>query len=115
MEITGKLIEVGETQQISDRFRKREFVVEYATNPEYPEFVKMELTQDRVGLLDNFTTGQSVQVSFDLRGRKWVAPDGAVKYFNTIQAWRLQDAGGAQQAADTPPPIQDSVAEEVPF
>ena len=47
MQIEGELIEIFDTEQVSDRFRKREFVVEYATNPDYPQFIKFELVQDR--------------------------------------------------------------------
>ena len=43
MQIIGKLIEVMETQQVSEKFSKREFIVEYATNPEYPEQIKFQL------------------------------------------------------------------------
>ena len=54
MEITGKLLECMDTVQVSERFRKREFVLEYADNPEYPEYIKFELAQDRCELLDSF-------------------------------------------------------------
>ena len=68
MEIKGKLIECMETVQVSERFRKREFVLEYADNPEYPEFIKFELAQERCELLDPFQSGQQVKVEFDLKG-----------------------------------------------
>ena len=45
MEITGKLLECMDTVQVSERFRKREFVLEYADNPEYPEYIKFDLAQ----------------------------------------------------------------------
>ena len=41
--IEGKLIEKFETVQITETFKKREFVLEYIENPEYPEFIKIEL------------------------------------------------------------------------
>ncbi len=89
MEIKAQLLEVFETNQVSERFRKREFVVEYAPNPEYPEFLKFELAQDRCELLDGFQAGQEVTVEFDLKGRKWTDPQGQVKYFNSLRAWRI--------------------------
>ena len=49
-----------DTVQVSERFRKREFVLEYADNPEYPEHIKFELAQDRCELLDSFQPGQKV-------------------------------------------------------
>ena len=73
MQIEGELIEIFDTEQVSDRFRKREFVVEYATNPDYPQFIKFELIQDRCGVLDEFRTGQRVTVEFDLKAGSSIA------------------------------------------
>lgn len=110
MELTGKLLEVFEVQQVSGTFRKREFVVEYAENPQYPEFVKFELIQDRVDLVNEFQPGQEVKVAFNLKGRKWTDPKGEVKYFNSLQAWRIETAGqapAAPQGNDAPPPAEE--------
>ena len=89
MEIKGIIKKISETVQISDRFRKREFVVEYSNNPDYPQPLQFEMVQDRCELLDSFQEGQEVEVHFDLRGREWTNPQGQVKYFNSLQAWKL--------------------------
>jgi hypothetical protein len=47
------------------------------------------MVQDRCELLDPFEVGQDVEVFFDLRGREWTNPQGEVKYFNSLQAWKL--------------------------
>lgn len=107
MEIKAKLLEIFSTQQISQSFRKREFVVEFAENPQYPEFVKFELIQDKCDLLDSMKAGDMVNVSFNLKGRKWTDPQGQVKYFNSLQAWRITPEQAAAPAAggnSTPPP-----------
>lgn len=92
MEIKGKLLEIFDEVQVSDRFRKREFVIEYAENSQYPEYIKLECIQDKCNMLDDFRIGQEVNVSINLKGRKWTDPKGEVKYFNTLQAWRIQNA-----------------------
>ena len=97
MNIVGKLIEIFDTQQISDSFKKREFVVEFAENPQYPELIKFELIQDKCSLLDSYSTGNEVDVSFNLKGRKW-SKDGKDMYFTTLQAWRLELAKSGQDA-----------------
>ncbi len=99
MNVSGKLVEIFETVKIKDTFQKREFVLEYASNPKYPELVKFEMVQDKCTLLDGFRVGQDVSVEFDLRGRKWTDKQGAVKYFNTLQAWRLSAADGSADEA----------------
>ena len=89
MEIKGTIIKISETIQISDRFRKREFVVEYSSNPVYPQVIQFEMVQDRCELLDKHQDGQLVEIHFDLRGREWKNPQGDTKYFNTLQAWKI--------------------------
>lgn len=93
MDIKGKIIEIYDTIQVSEKFKKREFVVEYAENTQYPEYVKFELTQDKCDVLNSYKIGQEVEVHFNLRGRRWTDPKGETKYFNSLQAWKVQNAG----------------------
>ena len=102
MEIKGIIKKISETVQISDRFRKREFVVEYSNNPDYPQPLQFEMVQDRCELLDSFQEGQEVEVHFDLRGRDWTNPQGQVKYFNSLQAWKL-----VAEQDEAKPPTED--------
>lgn len=112
MEIQGKLLEIFDEVQINDRFRKREFVIEYADNPQYPEYIKLECIQDKCNILDNFEIGQDVNVSINLKGRKWTDPKGEVKYFNTLQAWRIEpaenNAPSNAASSQTPPPASNN-------
>jgi hypothetical protein len=103
MEIKGKLVEKFPTQQVTDKFKKQEFVLEFAENPQYPEFVKFETIQDKCGLVDKFDVGTELTVAFNLKGRKWNDPKGGTKYFNTLQAWKLQAASAAAPAASSAP------------
>ena len=54
-EIVGKLIFKEETQHISDRFQKREFVIEVENekNSQWNDFVKVQLIQDRCWRFDD--------------------------------------------------------------
>ena len=107
MDIKGKIVELYDTQQITDSFQKREFVIEYAENPQLPEFLKFEAIQDRCALLDAFKTGDEVVIHFNLKGRKWTDKQGEVKYFNSLQAWKVEAAGDAP-----PPPEQDWIGND---
>lgn len=108
MNITGKIIEKFDTQQVTSSFQKREFVVEYTENPQYPEFLKFELIQDKCSLLDSYNVGDEVDVHFNLKGRKWTK-DGRDMYFNTLQAWRLESKSTAPEST---PPASDDVPPE---
>jgi hypothetical protein len=99
MNIKGKLLEKFDTQQVTDSFRKREFVVEYAENPQYPEFIKFELIQTNCEQLDGVDVGQEINVNFNLKGRKWTDKNGEVKYFNSLQAWRLERANDIESTS----------------
>ena len=98
MDIKAKLVEKFDTQEVSASFRKREFVVEYAENPQYPEFLKFELIQDKCEQIDGFNVGQELNVAFNLKGRKWTNPKGEVVYFNSLQAWRVSAANDVSAA-----------------
>ena len=84
--------------QATDSFKKREFVLEYSDNPMYPQYVKFDLIQDRVNLVDNIEVGEKIEVTFNLRGREWTSPQGEKKYFNTLDAWRIQKIEAANSA-----------------
>ena len=109
MNIKGRIIELMPTQQVTNTFQKREFVIEYAENPQYPEFVKFEAIQDKCTLLDAYKPGDEVDVYFNIKGRKWNDPKGGVKYFNSLQAWKIE---GASAGAATAPPSPEPSLEE---
>lgn len=93
--LTGTIKVIQETQRISDKFQKREFVVTDTTSM-YPQDILFQATQDKCNLLDQFQANDNVEVSFNLRGREWTSPQGEVKYFNTIEAWRIEKQGQSQ-------------------
>lgn len=102
MIVVGKVLEKFDTQEIKETFKKREFVLEYAENPQYPEFIKFELIQSNCDQLDSIEVGDEVSVNFNLKGRKWTDPKGEVKYFNSLQAWRIDKKTANQQEALPP-------------
>lgn len=121
MEIKAKVVEVGPIIQVTDTFKKRELIVEYAENPQYPDFIKFEAIQDKCNLLDKCKVGDEVEVFFNLRGRKWTDKSGKDAYFNTLQVWRVNvlDANSSSAAAspELAPPIDLSAdqGDDLPF
>lgn len=89
-EITGTLKQKGNTQQVSEKFSKREFVLTVDASTSYPQYISLQLTQDKCSQLDNYNVGDELKVSFNLRGREWNSPDGVLKYFNSLEAWRIE-------------------------
>lgn len=89
MEVVGTLKAKFDTQKVSDRFQKREFVLTTEANTPYPQHVSFQVTQDKCNILDQFGDGEEIKVQFNLRGREWNGPQG-IKYFNTLEAWRIE-------------------------
>jgi len=102
MEIKGKVHEVGATQQVSETFKKRDLIVEYAENPTYPEYIRFEALQDKTALLDTFKAGDEVEVFFNLRGRPWTDKTGKTSYFNSLVIWRINAIAAGAPPAATP-------------
>lgn len=117
--MTGVIKHIGDTVQVSEKFQKREFVVtdQSDKDPKYDQHISFQMTQDKCDMLSSFGAGESVVVSFNLRGREWTSPQGEVKYFNTLEAWRVE----LSEVASAPTPIAASPAaveqddEDLPF
>lgn len=130
MEIRGKVHEIGAVQQVTDTFKKRDLIIQYAENPQFVEYIRFEATQDRTSLFDNLNVGDEVEVSFNLRGRPWTNRDGVTSYFNSLVAWRVakvttsagdatgQSASGPQ-TFNAPSPVDisadDGKDDDLPF
>lgn len=113
MEIKGILKLKGQTQQVSDKFKKRKFVVTTDADSKYPQQVQFVASQDKCALLDNFSEGQSVTVHFNLRGREWVNNQGEAKYFNSLEAWRID--GDSAAGKPSAPTFDTSISDNLPF
>lgn len=90
--LTGTVKLINDTQQVTEKFSKREFVVSETTSM-YPQDILFQATQDKCSILDNIKENDQIEVSFNLRGREWTSPTGEVKYFNSLEAWRIEKAG----------------------
>jgi len=120
MEVTGTIKKIFETQTFGEKgFKKREVVI--ITNEQYPQPIIVEFFQDKCTVLDKYKVGQDVKIGINLRGREWINPQGEVKYFNTIQAWRIKmledvNAGATKQESQGfDEYVQDDDEEDLPF
>lgn len=116
-ELKGKLIEVFEEQQVSEKFRKREFVVETVeevNESQYIDQIKFQAVQDKCDMLDKVNKGDEVNVSFNVKGRAWENAEGETKYFTNLDAWRIEAVAGAQ-APKAAAPQADDDEDDLPF
>ena len=80
--LIGEIIEISELVQVSDRFKKRELVVK--TDGRYPQYIMFVFVQIKSSLPEDFKVGQTVEVFFNVKGRK---RNG--RYWNELQGWRI--------------------------
>jgi hypothetical protein len=121
MEIIGKIKKIDDTKTFgANGFRKREMVV--TTDEQYPQMILVEFIQDKCNLLDNYSIGDDVKISINIKGREWINPEGEAKYFNSIQGWRIEKLQPAANAPADVPPIEavdafepaDTISDEEP-
>lgn len=121
-EIKGLVHELPQANQVSDKLKKQDLIIEYADNPQYPEFLKFEAINDKCTLLDSLSVGDEVEVYFNYKGRPWTDKTGKKSYFNSLQIWKVNklSAGSAASrptATATKPADISSAAEDddLPF
>ena len=117
-EVEGKLHKKYDVEKKSGTFQTREFVL-LVEQGQYPNYIKFQLVQDRVDIIDNLPEGEGIKVYFDLRGREWQG-----KYFTNLQAWRVEALGaeakskipaGEFPGGSTPYAEESSSYDDLPF
>ena len=88
MELKGKIILINPTKEYGENaFKKRELILE--TSEDYPQKTLIEFVQDKCEVLGSYKANDNVIIGINLRGREWENPDGEIKYFNSIQGWKI--------------------------
>ena len=103
LEVSGKLLIKYDTVQVSEKFKKREFVLELSEEINgniYTNYAKMQLVQTKCDIIDRYNEGDAVKVSFNIKGTRY-EKDGKVNYFSNLDAWRVEPAGAAQSNTAT--------------
>ena len=89
MEIQGRIKQIFPSQTMGQNgFEKRDLVI--VTEEQYPQTIIIQFTQQRCDLLNNLHVWQNVKVYINIRGREWTSPQGEIKYFNTIEGWKIE-------------------------
>lgn len=106
LQIEGKLFRVYPTETKSDKFQARDFAIEYMSG-NYPQLIKFQLNNDKCDLVDIYKIGDTIKVSFDLRGREWNE-----KILTNLNAWRIELVTSSNEVEQEPEP--DKVAPSKP-
>lgn len=90
MNISGTLKLVKPTQQVTEKFSKREFVV--VTSEQYPQSIQLELQGQSCDIIDAYAEGQEIVCDINILGRLWTNAQGEDKYLTTLKVWKIQPA-----------------------
>lgn len=85
-EIQGYLYKKFPAETKTGNFTVRDFVIK--TEGEYPQFVKIQLSNDKCSLIDDIHEGWKVKASFNIKGREWEG-----KFFVSLAAWKVTVEG----------------------
>lgn len=110
-EITGKVIDIAPVNQVSDKFKKREFVIEKKETggaAVFIDYIKFQLVQDKCDLINESFLNEEIKIWFNLKGNKWER-DGKVNYFTNLDAWKIEkiSSSGSNQEGQTGNTIDD--------
>jgi hypothetical protein len=118
-EITGKVVEVLPIVQVSDKFRKREFVIEKKESgggAVFIDYIKFQLVQDKCDLINESFLHDEVRVLFNIKGNRWER-DGKINYFTNLDAWKIEKTSSLNtgQESDQLSPPEDFPPENEEF
>ena len=123
-EISGKVIDISPVNQVSDKFKKREFVIEKKETggaAVFIDYIKFQLVQDKCDLINESFLNEEIKIWFNLKGNKWER-DGKVNYFTNLDAWKVeklstqgrdQNTSSHTTLEDIPPEIDE--LSDLPF
>jgi hypothetical protein len=103
-EMNGTVKMIMDEMTFPSGFSKREFVITTEAD-RFPQEVKFECLKDKASLLNNVKEGQKIKVTFDINGREYNG-----KYFVSLVAWKIADAGAGAPAANDEPPFDENDA-----
>ncbi len=123
-EIIGKVIDISPVNQVNDKFKKREFVIEKKEtggSAEFIDYIKFQLIQDKCDLINESFLNEDVKIWFNLKGNKWER-DGKINYFTNLDAWKLEKTSSPVKEQNTSsrttlediPPENDELS-DLPF
>jgi hypothetical protein len=117
--IEGRVLSVGQTEQKTEKLSIRKFVIDDQA-PEYANLFEFQLANAKTELADKIKAGERVRVHFNLKGRGWTSPSGEVKYFTSLDAWRIESIDAPQQQPQPQPaqpqqPAQAPIETDLPF
>ena len=114
-ELNGTVKVILEEKTFGSGFNVREFVITTEAD-KYPQDICLQCVKEKVEMVNKLKVGDSVKVSFNLRGREYQD-----RYFVNLNAWKIEASSKSSDESgtsdSTPPfdPADEILDEEPPF
>ncbi|WP_185868539.1 DUF3127 domain-containing protein [Blattabacterium cuenoti] len=113
MEIIGRIKKIFNIQKFESGFKKREVVI--TTEEPYPQDIIIEFVQEKIELLENIKPKDKVKIFINIRGREWTNPEGVIKYFNSIQGWKIEEFSENKKNSSISSSLSSEDFDDLPF
>ena len=90
MEVQGKIYSIGKVQEVSEKFKKQEVILE-TLNGEYTQHIKIQFAQKKIDLLQTFAPGSEVVCQINLTGKLYKNKEGKEDCFTSIDCWKINN------------------------
>lgn len=97
----AQVLKVLKVKEFSKGFRKQEIVLE--CGDKYPSPVIFQITGDNIEKFNVQAGAVVYDVCYNLKGREWNPPEGDVKYYNSLEIWKLSHT--EQKSQPLPPGV----------
>lgn len=98
-------------------WKKQEFIVE--TKEQFPRKICFTLFNEKLSLIDQFSEGSEIEVSFNLESREYNS-----KWFHNVNAWKIEEISDKipehtpppeYSESEIPPELNDNEEDSLPF
>lgn len=84
IEIKGTVKVLNATEQVTDKFAKKEVVLTIDHDSKYPQDISIQAINDKISLLDSINVGDIVTIVANLNGR-----ESKGRYYNSLTIFKL--------------------------
>ncbi len=115
-ELRGVLLQKFDSVQVTEKFKKRDFIFEHHEvkgKYEQVNVFKCQLANDKCSLIDEIKTGTVIDIQFNLRGTKYDKPGKETMYFTQIDVWKINVPVDKSESNHAAPPQEQVEPEHI--
>lgn len=113
IQIKGSLAYISPLQ-VNGNFQKHTAIVLIGAGTQYPQYIEIEFTGDKISLLQNTVANSEYNFHVNVRGmaQPW-EKEGSYRAFTSLQAWKLEPL--TPQPVQAPPAPAPAFGTPAPF